>query len=342
MHTAVVILNYNGKNYLEQFLLRVIQYTPAAQIIVADNCSADGSVDMLRQCFPEIRIIQLDRNEGFSRGYNLALQQVEAKYYVLLNSDVEVTPGWLEPLIALLENNTEIAACQPKIKSFSQRQLFEYAGAAGGFLDRWGYPFCRGRVFDTVEEDYGQYDDTTETDWATGACLLIRAEMYWQTGGLDDHFFAHMEEIDLCWRLRSMGHRIFYCGQSTVYHVGGGTLNRNSPWKTFLNFRNGMALLYKNLPANQLWSVILLRLLLDGVAGLFFLLKGFPAHCWAVIRAHFSFYGNFGHWMQQRKRVRRISGGLNREPLYRESIVWAYFARGKKKFSELGIRNPRP
>lgn len=335
MRTAVVILNYNGKSYLAQFLPLVIQHTTSAEIVVADNCSTDGSVEMLQHRFPAVRVIQLDRNEGFSRGYNLALQQVEAQYYVLLNSDVEVTPGWLEPLIALMEGNPRIAACQPKIRSFSRKHLFEYAGAAGGFLDQWGYPFCRGRLFDTVEEDLGQYDNTVETDWATGACMVVRADTYWKAGGLDDHFFAHMEEIDLCWRLRSMGHKIFYNGQSTVFHVGGGTLNRISPRKTFLNFRNGLALLYKNLPDDRLWTIVFLRLVLDGVAGLFFLLRGFPAHCWAVVKAHASFYVNFRLWAQQRKNARRIGGGFSRKPFYQDSIIKAYFLQGKKKFSEL-------
>ena len=333
--TAVVILNYNGIAYLQQFLPSVLSCSAEAQIVVADNRSTDGSVAWLRQHHPGVRLIQLDRNEGFSRGYNLALGQVEAQYYVLLNSDVEVTPGWLGPLVRLMDARPDVAACQPKIRSFAQKNTFEYAGAAGGYLDRYGYPFCRGRLFDTLEADAGQYDDDRPVDWATGACMVVRAEAYWRAGGLDDHFFAHMEEIDLCWRFRRMGYRVMYCGGSVVYHVGGGTLHKVHPRKTFLNFRNGILLLYKNLPSGQLWFILFIRLVLDGVAAFQLLFSAGPAHFGAVLRAHFDFYGRFGLWTKQRRAAQRISGGSSGAPHFRGSIVWQYYVLRKRHFRDL-------
>lgn len=332
---AVVILNYNGKPYLEKFLPSVVQHSRESQVFVADNASADGSVAYVQTHFPGVRLIQLDANYGFTTGYNKALQQVTADYYLLLNSDVEVTPGWLAPLLALMESDVRIAACQPKIKSYYRKTFFEYAGAGGGMLDKYGYPFCRGRLFDTIEEDQGQYDDTTEVFWATGACLMVRAKTYWQTGGLDDYFFAHMEEIDLCWRMQQAGYRIMYCGASTVYHVGGGTLPRSNPRKTFLNFQNGLLVLYKNLPPEQLWQTLLVRLVLDGLAALRFLLAGSGRDCMAVFQAHLAFYRNFGRFAQQRKTAARTSGQFTGKLLYRRSIVYAYFMRRKKTFGEL-------
>jgi GT2 family glycosyltransferase len=333
--TAVVILNYNTISYLQQFLPSVLSYSGEAQIVVADNASTDGSAAWLRENYPQVRLISHSRNEGFSRGYNLALGQVEADYYVLLNSDVEVTPGWLQPLTALMDEWPGAAACQPKIRSFAGKGLFEYAGAAGGFLDKWGYPFCRGRIFTSLETDHGQYDDDCSIDWATGACMVVRARTFWEAGGLDDAFFAHMEEIDLCWRLRNMGYRIMYSGKSTVYHVGGGTLSKAHPRKTYLNFRNGIVLLYKNLPQRQLVPVIITRLVLDGLAACKLLLSDGPAHFLAVIQAHFGFYGNFSEWAKQRKAAQRISGGSTQAPQFRGSIVWHYFFLKRKKFSQL-------
>ncbi len=333
--TAVVILNYNGIGYLKQFLPSVLAGSGQAQVVVADNRSTDDSADWLRAHYPEVRLIQLDRNEGFSRGYNLALGQVEARYYVLLNSDVEVTPGWLGPLVRLMDARPDVAACQPKIRSFSQKNKFEYAGAAGGYLDRYGYPFCRGRLFDTLEADGGQYDDDRYVDWATGACMVVRADAFWRAGGLDDHFFAHMEEIDLCWRFRSMGYRVMYCGGSMVYHVGGGTLHKVHPHKTFLNFRNGILLLYKNLPARQLWFTLFVRLVLDGVAAFQLLFSGGPAHFGAVLRAHFDFYGRFRLWTKQREATQRISGGSSGAPHFTGSIVWHYYVLRKRHFRDL-------
>jgi len=289
---AVVILNWNGKNFLEKFLPAVVSYSSdIAEIIVADNDSTDDSVAFLQANFPEVRIVGLDKNYGFAGGYNKALKQIKAEYYLLLNSDVEITENWLQPMLNLLDTDNKIVACQPKIKDFKNKDYFEYAGAAGGFMDRLGYPLCRGRIFDELEKDTGQYNDVVEVFWASGACLFIRSKEYHEFGGLDEFFFAHMEEIDLCWRLKNAGYKIMYCPDSTVYHVGGGTLNKIKPQKTFLNFRNSLLALHKNLPKNKRFIVILQRLLLDGLAGFKFLFSGKPNHAWAIIRAHFSFYG---------------------------------------------------
>ncbi|WP_245964627.1 glycosyltransferase family 2 protein [Rufibacter immobilis] len=341
---AVVILNWNGRRWLEQFLPSVLQHSPTAQVIVADNASSDDSVPFLKQKYPEVPLILLPENYGFCEGYNQALRQVEAEYFVLLNSDVEVTPNWLDPLVTLLEQNPQIAACQPKIKSFHQRSHFEYAGAAGGFLDAYGYPFCRGRLFDTLEEDQGQYDDVRPVFWATGACLFIRASAYWQAGGLEKEFFAHMEEIDLCWRLQNLGYQIYYHGQSTVYHVGGGTLPKANPRKTFLNFRNGAALLYKNLAPQELNQILYTRLVLDGVAAAQYFLKGEWKEVQAIYKAHRQFFAGQKYWKTRRqeasvqKPTRLLMGWVP------QSVVWQYFVKGKKTFSALDIpdRTPLP
>ena len=276
MKVSVVILNWNGCDMLRTFLPSVVRCSKSGQVevCVADNGSTDASVEMLREEFPCVRIIVLDQNHGFADGYNLALQQVEAEYVVLLNSDVEVTEHWLEPMISYLDAHPEVAACQPKIRSQRQKEYFEYAGAAGGFIDKYGYPFCRGRVMEVVEKDEGQYDTILPVFWATGAALFIRLADYREAGGLDGRFFAHMEEIDLCWRLRSRGRKIVCIPQSTVYHVGGATLKKENPRKTFLNFRNNLVMLYKNLPDEELNKVMRIRACLDYVAAFTFLLKG--------------------------------------------------------------------
>jgi GT2 family glycosyltransferase len=320
---AIVILNFNGRKHLETFLPSVVENSPGFKIYVADNGSTDDSILFLQTRFPQIHLIFFDKNHGFSRGYNLALQQVEAEFYVLLNSDVEVTPGWLSPMLALMQTNPQIAACQPKLLSYLQKDTFEYAGAAGGMLDWLGYPFCRGRIFDTLEKDTGQYDANAEIFWATGACMLVRSEIYHHLGGLDDDFFAHMEEIDFCWRVKNAGYQVFCCGESAVFHLGGGTLPKENPRKTFLNFRNGLALLYKNLPASRLFPVILLRLVLDGVAGVVFLLRGSPRPLLAVLQAHFNFYGNIFKWHQHRRKVQ--TQVIKHVDLYPESVVWKHF-----------------
>ena len=330
---AIVILNYNGKKFLEEFLPNVIANTDAdlAEIVVADNASTDDSKEFMRERFPEIRLIDNGSNGGFATGYNIALRQIEAEYYVLLNSDIEVTPHWVEPVIELMDANPNIAACQPKILSYFEKEKFEYAGASGGFIDRYGYPFCRGRVFQHLEEDHGQYDNACEVFWATGACMFVRADLYHRYGGLDDSFFAHMEEIDFCWRMKNLGYQIYCCPQSKVYHIGGGTLPKSSARKTYLNFRNNLSLLYKNLPSNRVFVVIVYRILLDWVAALKFLVGGGFADFWAVIRAHFAFYGRIGS-------IRKVRKDLPRRPvgqMYQQNIVFQNFLKGKKTFSEL-------
>ena len=276
---------------LRSFLPSVVRYSAAegTEVYVADNGSTDASVEMLRREFPSVHLIILNENHGFAEGYNLALQQISAKYAVLLNSDVEVTEHWLVPLADYMDAHPEVAACQPKIRSWRHKELFEYAGAAGGFIDRYGYPFCRGRIMGTVERDNGQYDTVVPVFWATGAALFIRRKDYLDAGGLDGRFFAHMEEIDLCWRLRARGRMLVCVPQSTVYHVGGATLKKESPRKTFLNFRNNLVMLYKNLPPEELASVMRVRTVLDYAAALSFLLKGQLPNMWAVIRARRAF-----------------------------------------------------
>ena len=272
LKTAVVILNWNGRKFLEQFLPSLIQNTQDenTQIVIADNNSSDDSIEFLNKNYPSIRQIIFDKNYGFTGGYNQALKQIEAKYFVLLNSDIEVTQNWLNPLVNLLESDNTIATCQPKIRSFHQKEYFEYAGAAGGFIDKYGYPFCRGRILDTVEKDMNQYNDIKDIFWASGACMLIRSDIFKQLNGFDDDFFAHMEEIDLCWRIKTAGHRIVYNPESVVFHVGGGTLPNNSPFKLYLNFRNNLFLLYKNLPEKNFVPVLVTRMLLDGLSAMVF------------------------------------------------------------------------
>lgn len=328
---AVVILNWNGKSFLEQFLPSVKKFSEEADIIIADNRSTDDSVPFLKEHYPTFKILQLDKNYGFAGGYNKALELVNSKYYVLLNSDVEVTKDWLSPMFEMLENDNSIAACQPKIKDFKKRTHFEYAGAGGGFIDNLGYPFCRGRVFDTLEEDAGQFNDPSEVFWASGASMFIRSDAYHRIGGLDEFFFAHMEEIDLCWRLKNEGNKIMVCPSSTVYHVGGGTLNKINPKKTFLNFRNSLLMLHKNLPKNKRFSKIVSRLLLDGLAGIKFIIDGKPNHTGAIIRAHFAFYSA----MSQNKSKRIHIKNPNLTGMIKKSIVKEYFINKRRTFSEI-------
>ena len=288
---AIVILNWNGKHYLQQFLPSVLSTEyPNYRIVVADNGSADDSVNFLKTNYPQIGIIQLQKNFGFAKGYNEALKEVTADYYLLLNSDVEVTPGWLSPMISLLEQDLDYAACQPKLLSFKNKKLFEYAGAAGGWLDAYGYPFARGRVFDICEEDNGQYDETAEVFWASGAALLIKTEAFHKMKGFDEYFFAHQEEIDLCWRMQLAGYKIFCCPQSIVYHVGGGTLPRGNSRKTFLNFRNNQIMLAKNLPPSEKWWKIPYRMMLDYISAFKGLLSGDGGYFIAIFTAHLGFF----------------------------------------------------
>jgi len=327
---AVVILNWNGQKFLEQFLPSVVNHSDNARIIVADNNSTDNSIPFLKEHYPTVELIELDHNFGFAGGYNNALKQVDSEYYVLLNSDVEVSKNWLTPMIELLDSDQSIAACQPKIKDYNNKECFEYAGASGGFIDKYGYPFCRGRIFDSLEKDNNQYDNIEEIFWASGASLFIRAKDYNNIGGLDEFFFAHMEEIDLCWRLKNQGKKIMVCPSSTVYHVGGGTLNKVNPHKTFLNFRNSLLTLHKNAPQKERFSIIFIRLLLDGLAGLKFIISGKPSHTWAIIRAHFSFYGAISQNKTKRKTVNNpnLTGQINK------SIVKGYYLDNCKSFND--------
>jgi GT2 family glycosyltransferase len=333
---AVVVLNYNGRSFLEKFLPGILQHSAPHQVVVADNGSSDGSLEFLAQNFPTVQRVDNQGNFGYAKGYNLALKSVQADYYVLLNSDVEVTENWIHPILQLMEKNRQIAACQPKILDFNQRHLFEYAGASGGFIDAYGYPFCRGRVFNTLEQDQGQYNDAREVFWATGACLFIRSTAFWQAGGLDDDYFAHMEEIDLCWRLKNLGYSIYTEPASVIYHIGGGTLNKLSSQKTFLNFRNNLSTLTKNHPPGFLFFKVLYRLVLDGVAAFKFLSDGQPKHLWAVLRAHFAYYAWLPSILQKRKVMKNKPGfRFSTSHMYHGNIVMEYFLKGKKAFSEL-------
>ncbi|MEN7549201.1 glycosyltransferase family 2 protein [Rapidithrix thailandica] len=334
-NVAVVILNYNTKKYLASFLPLVIKYSGNARVVVVDNHSKDGSAALVASEFPQVTLIQLHENLGFCGGYNTALQQVKADYFVLLNSDVEVTENWLIPMISLMKSSPKVAACQPKIKCYHQKDQYEYAGGAGGFIDYLGYPFSRGRLFETLETDQGQYDDEVEVFWATGACMCINSTLYQQFGGLDERFFAHMEEIDLCWRLKNAGYKILFTPHSQVYHIGGGTLNKTSPRKTFYNFRNGLFLLLKNLPANQLHRIFW-RLVLDGIAGARFLLLGEFKNTWAIFRAHISFYLHFREMYTERKNSPKQSSFPE---IYKRSLVKDYFLLGKRTFKELAFNS---
>lgn len=333
---AVVILNYNGRNFLRQFLPSVIANSGSAKIIVADNGSTDDSLSILENQFKEsVAVIKIESNLGFCGGYNYALRLVQSEFYVLLNSDVEVTAGWIDPIIKLFKSDSSIVAAQPKILSYQQKDTFEYAGGAGGFIDALGYPFCRGRIFDTLEKDSGQYNDTRPIFWATGACLFIRSNIYHGAGGLDEEFFAHMEEIDLCWRLNRAGYGIYYVGSSTVYHVGAGTLSRSSPQKTYLNFRNGLSLLVKHLPANKIWWQIPIRLGLDLVAAVKFLVQGSPADCLAVLKSQISFWWSLRSNLKKRRALKKQVSHYNVSNQYPGSIIAAYYLLGKKTFKNL-------
>jgi GT2 family glycosyltransferase len=327
---AVVILNYNGRQLLEKFLPSVVAHTPY-KVVVADNHSTDDSVSFLAKKFSEIRVISLPENYGFARGYNEALRQIKAEYYILLNSDIEVTPGWTAPMLALLEQNFAIAACQPKILAYHQKNKFEYAGAAGGFIDFLGFPFCRGRIFSTIEEDKGQYDDAIPVFWASGACLCIRSSVYQQVGGLDDDFFAHLEEIDLCWRILNESMQVYCQPASVVYHVGGGTLSYGHPRKTYLNFRNSIIMLYKNTPAAELLWKMPMKLVLDWVASFKFLTEGVGGDFLAVYKAHFHFFKNFNMWRRKKQNVKYKKV----KEIYPKSIVAQYYLMKKKYYSKL-------
>ncbi|MDT8417967.1 MAG: glycosyltransferase family 2 protein [Lutibacter sp.] len=328
MKIAIIILNWNGKQLLEKFLPSIVNYSDFdhVEIYVADNASADDSVAFVKQTYPQIKIIQNNINGGFAKGYNDALQYVNADVYALVNSDIEVTDGWLNPVIAAFKNEPNTAIIQPKILDYKNKNKFEYAGAAGGFIDKFGYPFCRGRIFSTLETDKNQYNDEIEIFWASGACFFIRSAVFLELQGFDEDYFAHQEEIDLCWRAKNSSKTIKYVGSSTVYHVGGATLKEADPTKTYLNFRNSLFSLVKNLPKNKLVPIILARLVLDAFAGLKFLLELKPLHFIAIIKAHFSFYNHFSKMLKKRNKTAKKANYYKLN-----SIVWQYFVLGKKK-----------
>ena len=335
--TAIIILNWNGEKLLPQFLPSVIENSrlPGTRIMVADNGSTDASIPLLSEKFPDVEILDLKQNYGFAKGYNEALRQIDAEYYVILNSDVELSEGWLHPIIGLLDGDASIGAVQPKILSYREKNTFEYAGAAGGFIDRYGFPFCRGRILNITETDEGQYDQSIDIFWGSGACLVIRAELFHRAGGFDAGFWAHMEEIDFCWRIKNMGYRVVVCPESRVYHLGGGSLPYNSPRKLYLNFRNNLSLLYKNLPAGKLFGTLFVRMLLDGVAAFRLLLEGNVRGFLSVIRAHLSFYRNLPSLQKKRNAQTGLLTRKMHPEMFRKSILLKFYLKGKTRFSEL-------
>jgi GT2 family glycosyltransferase len=335
--TVIVILNWNGIGYLKMFLGIVVKYSMDHETIVcvADNGSTDESSEWLTADYKDVKLIKLDKNYGFAGGYNLALEQLDARYFVLLNSDIEVTEGWLKPLVSFMDNNPDVASCQPKILSYFNKDHFEYAGAAGSFIDRYGYPFCRGRIFDYVEQDTGQYDSQIDIFWSSGACMIVSSEAWKKCGGFDAGFFAHMEEIDLCWRFSKAGYRVSFIPGSVVYHVGGGSLPYNSPFKTYLNFRNSLYILYKNLPDNKLHKVLFVRKLLDGVAAIIFLLKGNLGSFRAVWKAHMDYYRNIRGLRVKRKTVKKLEVINTSTRILNKSIVFEFYVKGRKTFNSL-------
>ncbi len=329
MKIAVVILNWNGVKLLEQFLPSVIQYSPEADIYVADNASTDNSLNYLTENFPSVKIVKNESNFGFAGGYNEALKHIDASVYALINSDIEVTENWLQPIITTFENEENTVIIQPKILDYKNKTYFEYAGAAGGFIDKYGFPYCRGRLFDTLEKDEGQYDDNCNLFWASGACFFIRAKVFHELKGFDADFFAHQEEIDLCWRVINKGYAIKYNSKSKVFHVGGATLQQGNPRKTELNFRNSLLMLTKNLPKKELYKVLFIRMILDGIAGIQFLLKGKINHFWAIIKAHGAFYTLYSSNFKKRE-------GFQTEKYYTvKSIVYLYFIKNIKTFKTI-------
>jgi GT2 family glycosyltransferase len=334
---AVVILNWNGVDFLKRFLPPLIRNTDPslADIWVADNGSTDDSLDILKSDYPEVKLIPMEQNYGFADGYNRALQQIEASFFVLLNSDIEVTENWLEPMYRTISENPEVGACGPKIRSWHKREAFEHAGAAGGFLDKYGYPFCRGRIFNVIENDEGQFDDNLDIFWASGACLMIRSDLYKKAGGLDPFFFAHMEEIDLCWRIKSMGYSVKFCYESTVFHIGGGTLPENDHKKTYLNFRNNLILLYKNLPSARLFRVMMPRLVLDYISLFQFLARFEFRNFAAVIKAHFFLAAHTRSIKRLRKKNLELCTPSLHQEILNKSIVYNFFLKGRKYFKEL-------
>ena len=337
---AVVILNWNGVHFLEKFLPPLVEFTDQdmADIWVADNGSTDTSLELIRQKFPSVNTIELGENYGFAEGYNRALDQIDAPYFVLLNSDVEVTGNWLVPLYNAMKKDTSLGACMPKIKSWYNKDSFEHAGAAGGFIDKFGYPFCRGRIFNRIEKDTGQFNSDLNIFWASGACLVIRSELYKRSGGLDPFFFAHMEEIDLCWRIKNLGYNIRFCWESTIYHLGGGTLPKHDHKKTYLNFRNNIILLYKNLPEGKLFRILFSRLVLDWISMMQFLIKFEFRNFSSVIKAHLFLLGHMRSIRRLRAKNLAINGLRTHPEIFQESIVKHFFIKGNKYFQQLGFQ----
>ena len=331
MKIAIVILNWNGKKLLEQFLPSVVNFSLRdATIYLADNASTDASIGYVKEFFPAVKIVENTINGGYAKGYNDALRSIDADIYCLLNSDIEVTENWLKPIIKVFKSDKKTAIIQPKLLDFNDKTKFEYAGAAGGFIDLFGYPYCRGRIFNHLETDKAQFNDETDILWASGACLFIRSNVYHLLDGLDEDYFAHQEEIDLCWRAKNCGYKIKYVGTSTVYHIGGATLQETNPQKTFLNFRNSLFNILKNIPKKLLLFVLISRLILDGIAGIKFILEFRPVHTLAILKAHLSFYKNFFKIFKKRRKVNK-----NQEYKLFNSIVWQYFVLGRKKFKDL-------
>jgi hypothetical protein len=336
---AIVILNWNGVKLFDTFLPSVMKYSNSEniEIIVADNASTDNSVRHLQQFYPSVKIISLNSNFGFAEGYNQALKNVDAEFLVLLNSDIKVTENWIDYCIAKFREDENIAAIQPKILSYNEPKNFEYAGAAGGFIDKFGYPFCRGRILNRIEEDFGQYNHQSQIFWASGACLFIRNHAFKTASGFDGDFWAHMEEIDLCWRLKNSGHKIVYEPQSVVYHLGGGTLSYGSPKKIYLNFRNNLFMLFKNLPRQQFKRIFIIRMVLDGVAAIKFIVGFNFREFWAVVKAHASFYRNLGKLIGKRKETQKLVLVKVHPEVYPKSIMWKFFIQKKRKFSDLNF-----
>jgi len=335
--TAIIILNWNGLSYLKMFLAIVLENSRAEETVVcvADNGSTDGSPEWVAENFKEIKLILLKKNHGFAEGYNLALNQIDARYFVLLNSDIEVTKNWLIPLVTFMDNNPDVASCQPKVLSYYNKDQFEHAGAGGCFIDKYGYPFCRGRVLNIVEKDTGQYDSAINVFWSSGACMIVRSEAWKRCGGFDADFFAHMEEIDLCWRFHKAGYRVCFLPESVIYHIGGGTLPYSSPLKTYLNFRNSLFLLYKNLPDNKLNTVLFKRRILDGLAAIYFLMKGSFKSVSAVWRAHMDYYKAMDKLREKRKTVKLLEINLTNETVLNKSIVFEFYVKGNKTYRSL-------
>ena len=331
MKIAIVILNWNGQKLLEQFLPSVVNFSSQeATIYIADNASTDSSINYVKEFFPSIKVVKNAINDGYAKGYNDALKEIDADIYCLLNSDVEVTENWLPPIVNVFKADQKTAIIQPKLLDFKDKTKFEYAGAGGGFVDLYGYPYCRGRVFNHLETDEGQFNDVKDIFWASGACLFIRSKVYQQLNGFDEDYFAHQEEIDLCWRAQNIGYKVKYVGNSTVYHVGGATLHDSNPQKTYLNFRNSLLNVVKNVPNKWFLFVIFSRLLLDGIAGIKFIIELRPIHTWAIIKAHFNFYKNFNKFLKKRKKLSK-----KKDYNLHTSIVWQYFTLGRNKFNNL-------